>query len=401
MKTRIAVIFVILTFFLTGCGKKTLDSSLSVRLDSAVTVAVERGDVPGAVLCVSTPEGSYAKAYGYRGVFGRREPMTEDMISDGLFDLASLSKPVGIGLAVLRLAEEGRLDLRAKVSSYQPEYEGEATITDLLTHTSGLPAYAQWKAVANSDIPNMLCDDAERLYRRSAMEDYVCHCPRLAEPGTEYRYSCLNFITLQYIVEQVTCMPLDEYTECYVFKPLGMTHTGYRGLYERCSLRPGRLIPTEAVPLTAVSGIVGDDLFMQHDSVCLQGVVHDPLAREMNSGVSGNAGVFSTAADLCMLGEWMTGRRVVEDTVMTAVQRRALFFEVPKGYEAFGRTLAWGIWDDKSSPIICHTGYTGTYMMVDKAGGIVLILLTNRVHPHDGGAVAQLRQEVAEIMYKR
>ncbi|MBQ9339441.1 MAG: beta-lactamase family protein [Paludibacteraceae bacterium] len=442
MKTRIS--FIVFAFFLlfVGCGSRPAGSQgveavydCSV-LDSIVMSSVANGDVPGAVLCVSTPKGCYAKAYGWRGVFGRREEMPDSAVETALFDLASLSKPVGVGMAVLRLVEEGRICLSDKVSRYLPAYEGEATITDLLTHTSGLPAYAQWKKVSGSNSPNMLINDVERQARRQAMEDYVCHCTRLSVPASAsgsnscdscwkegvYRYSCLNFITLQYVVEAVTGMPLDDYTRRYVFEPLGMMNTRYMRVSDEWNSEESQfvlkpqvsqdvvVVPTEAVPVSEVSSswlqTQGSDLFLLHDSVCLCGVVHDPLAREMNSGASGNAGVFSTAADLLALGEWMVGRRHVADTVMTDVQQHGLFFVVPEEYESFCRSLGWGVWtpDDSSCTqqpcpsdalaIIYHTGYTGTYMLVDKNRQLVLVLLTNRVHPHDGGAIGRMRKEL-------
>lgn len=385
--------------------------AVSESVDSLIEASVAAGDMPGAVLCVASVDESgrleqRITAYGKKALFGSVEVMTEST----LFDLASLSKPVGAGLAVLRLAEEGRIALDSPVSRYLPDYEGDATVTDLLTHTSGLPAYAQWKQLTGGGVPLMLCGEEEAVRRKALLRVYLEHCNRLAPPASEFRYSCLNFITLQLIVEAVTDMGLDEYTRRYVFEPLGMLHTGYRPVLMADTANTACIAPTEALPVSLFTEAFKEQnkRYLYHDSICLCGVVHDPLAREMNGGVSGNAGVFSTVQDLLLLGEWMLGLRQVNDAVMTAVQRHALFFEVPQGYESFGRTYGWDAYSDYSSckgvfapkEAICHTGYTGTSMVVDPVNKRIIILLTNRVHPYDGGGVISLRKKLANAVYE-
>ena len=187
--------------------------------------------------------------------------------------------------------------------------------------------------------------------------------------------------------------------------------------------------------------------------MCLWGVVHDPLAREMNGGVSGNAGVFSTSEDLARLAIWMFGtldgrskgerskgvknkdshadvhtpspQAVPSPYLRGRVKKQhkpylrgavggpfgretlEMMLRVPEGYEQFGRTLAWGVWEGfledgvesgLSPKSVYHTGYTGTFMVVDPEQKIAVILLAHRVHPHDQGSLYKLRCEVVEAV---
>lgn len=360
------------------------------QADSLINAAVAEGQIPGAVLCVVQGDRVvYNRAYGCRRVTPKKERMTTNTV----FDLASVSKVVGTGMTAMTLVDEGLLDPDAKVSHYLPDFEGDATIRDLMTHVSGLPAYATW-TVLLKDRP-----DATPAERKQILKDYVCHCQRLNEPRGKYRYSCLNFITLQYVMEAITGKPLDQLAGERVFGPLKMSHTGYN---------PG---PKKSVAPTEI----------QPDSVCLWGVVHDPLAHYMNNGVSGNAGVFSTSGDLAKLAKWIFRTVDGKQTGNAPFSRETLelMLSVPAGYEEFERTLAWGVWEDflpsQSSgrsaepclvePVtllnpksVYHTGYTGTFMVVDPEHRIAVILLAHRVHPYDRGGVNTLRRQVTEAV---
>ena len=138
----------------------------------------------------------------------------------------------------------------------------------------------------------------------------------------------------------------------------------------------------------------------------LRGIVHDPLARQFNCGISGNAGLFSNANDIGILvaalqngGEW-NGRRILHP--MTVKEMRT----VPDSLKTFGRTLGWDMsshyssckGDSLSPNTYCHTGYTGTSIVIDPDNDISIILLTNRVHPYDKGSVVKLRAMVSNAV---
>lgn len=348
--------------------------------DSLVQAAVAEHRIPGAVVAYVSPEGATMRAYGYRQLVPDSLPMR----SDAQFDLASLSKSVATSMAVLRLVEDGRVQLTDTLLS------PHIRVQDYLTHTSGLPAYVSPQRLRSMDMTIL---------------QYIQHCADKVNPTDEkvFRYSCLNYVALQYIVERVTQMPLNRYVEDSIFLPLGMMSSCYYPLVAQTQTQAQIQAQSQRV---IVPTEVGVSPYIDSLGV-MRYVVHDPLAREANGGVSGNAGVFSTAADLVLLTQWMLGLREVQDSVLTLMQRHALWLTIPEGYEPFGRTLGW----DRSSDYagckghyageqaICHTGYTGTSIVIDPERRCALILLTNRVHPEDKGGVAGLRKAVADVFF--
>lgn len=332
------------------------------QVDSLMRNAVDSARVPGGVVCVVADTGVvYLQAYGARAVYPDTLPMTVNTV----FDLASMSKPL-VAMAVLRLVAEGKVSPDSPVSDYLPEFEGKARVVHLLTHTSGLPAYVNPRKL------ELLCGAAtpQNLIR------YICHCPRSFPAGTACRYSCLNYIALQHVVERVSGDDLAAFCAGRVFRPLGMMHTAY------CPPPAWQenMAATEMLP----------------DSTVLCGVVHDPLARLVCNGVSGNAGIFSTAEDLARLAMFL-----LSDTAAADV---CLLTQCPDSLAFAGRTCGWA---KKTGEVrfmgtrtgectYGHTGYTGTSMVVDPEKCLAVILLTNRVHPHDKGNINALRAAVTD-----
>lgn len=355
---------IIFAIFMSACRIMRPDFS---RIDTIMQQGIADTLIPGGVVCIVRDTGIvYLHAYGNRQVYPDTLPMTTGTI----FDLASLSKPTAIASEVHYLAQQGQIDLNAPVSRYLPGFEGNISVMHLLTHTSGLPSYANAKRM-------------EKLYgapNPAGLMNYISHCPRTFEAGTDTRYSCLNFITLQHIVENITGKDIRTCCRQSVFLPLGMNHTDFcpdTALYNT-------IAPTELMP----------------DSTLLLGVVHDPLARVMNAGLSGNAGVFSTAEDLSKLAVYLLQNKNTE-----AVQTLTT---VPDSLSFSHRTAGWGLNTDNitytgtllSNQAYCHTGYTGTSMVIDPKNNIAVIILTNRVHPHDKGNLSTLRGEVTDAAAK-
>lgn len=366
-----------------------MDGRRLALADSVIDAAIAGKSIPGAVLAVVRGESIvYLKAYGNRQVV----PDTVAMTTGTVFDLASLSKCVGTTIAVMQLAEQGYLRLTDPVSLYIPGFKPwkapesartrEIRIVDLLSHSAGLPPAIDVKKYLSKYGPA----SPEALIRHIAEDE-----PRRFEPTTDYLYSCLNFITLQHIVENITGQRLCDYVQANVFDRLGLEHTCYNPYSEHPEIMP-LVAPTE----------VG------RDGVALLGEVHDPTARLVNCGNSGNAGVFSSAEDLAVIaaaimnGGQINGRRILSPlSVETMVS-------VPEGNAPhIGRALGW---DNRStsatlrgdlfsrSRTICHTGYTGTSMVIDLDADCAVILLTHRVHPADKGSVAALRAKVANVV---
>lgn len=377
----------LLTLPLTGRAQKELldratpeemgmESSVLQRCDSAILSAIDEELIPGGVLAIVREDKLvYLKAYGHRSLVPTKEPMTVGT----LFDLASVTKPLATGISIMQLLEEGKITLRDRVSDYLPEWsdEDDTRIGHLLTHTSGLPAYAPVQ---------MLLDEGEETPRR-ALEKHLGSVKRLY--GLEEHrvtYSCLNFVTLQYILEKVTGETLKEYTDSHIYHRMGLRHTGY--LPTGDNLR--NCAPTEVQP----SGLP------------LRGVVHDPIARELNGGISGNAGLFSTAeevAALCTMlmsdGMWHGDRILMPQTVRLFTSLHPAF---PNDS---GRTLGWGTFPDTwalgdmlHEGSYGHTGYTGTYVSIDPVTHVAIVWLANRVHPRDVTSTTRLNEVISNVV---
>lgn len=238
--------------------------------------------------------------------------------------------------------------------------------------------------------------------------EYISTCKRRFKPQTDCSYSCLNFITLQNIIEKVSGRTLREFARENLFDVLGMDYTDYLPTIRD---KKGNWINTsDAHWANLVEGDWHDVIApteKQENGQVLLGQVHDPLARVMNGGVSGNAGLFSRADDIAILcaalqngGEW-NGRRILSPQGVKAMTT------VPRGEVAkFGRTLGW----DNSSGYASnqgalfgwntygHTGYTGTSVIIDPDNQTSVILLINAVHPKDEKGVVRLRSLVANTV---
>lgn len=322
--------------------------------DSAINVAISDSIIPGAVLCVvENGEITHIQAYGNRAVWPEQEAMTTNTI----FDLASLSKPLGVGTAALLLANEDKLSVDDLVCKYIPNFHSDVTIRHLLKHYSGLPAYFLAGPMEKAYLDRG-GDATDMQARRNFTVDSIARCKRPTAIDEKYRYSCLNFISLQKVVESIVETDINTYLRKKHYHPLGLHTTGW---LPNDSLRY-RIAPTECI-----------------DSLCLRGQVHDPVARIMMGGISGNAGVFSTAEEVAKWAIW--------------------FMNLPMKSRELGCNA--GLWTDsvttstQTETIRCrHTGYTGTGITILPEYKRAVILLTNRVHPKDENGLGSLRKAV-------
>jgi len=359
-----------------------MSSKRLAALDVIVKAAVDRKDFPGAVLVVAHKGKTvYRKAFGLSQRVPEARPLTPDMI----FDLASVTKPVATATSIMLLVERGDIRLWDRVRVYVPEFltwygekgiaGGEARLYNLLTHTSGLPPYTDAKEAAKKIGDPGTTADLVKL---------IAEIPKELPVGKEFVYSCLNYITLAHIVREVSGKPLDEFAAENIFKPLGMTRTFYRppaDFVDRC-------VPTEVI-----------------DGKPFRGIVHDPLAR-LQGGVSGNAGLFSTADDLAVFAQMLLGRGELNGvrilSPLTVERMTEIYPQVGKS----GRGLGWDIDTDYATVrgdlfglrSYGHSGYTGTSIWIDPETQTAVVLLTNRVHPDDKGDIIALRSKVANVV---
>lgn len=358
-----------------------MDGLKLLQADKIIKEAIGNKEIPGAVLAV-VKDGrmAYLKAYGNKQTYPSVIPMDVNTV----FDLASLTKPVATAISAMILVERGQLRLLDKVNLFIPSFQGwtdkdgtkDIRVIDLMTHTSGLPAYGP--------VAQMLkCRGANNPDK---MIDYIATIKREFEPQTDFRYSCLNYITLQRIIEIISKQSLQFFAKQNIFDVLGMSHTDY--------------LPTgETLKRTApTSCLKGGNV--------LKGVVHDHLARIMNLGVSGNAGLFSDANDLAILvaalqnnGEY-NGKRILSPLAVKTMRT------VPRATHNIGRTPGWDIFTPYASNngdlfgpnTYGHAGFTGTSIVIDPDNNTSVILLTNSVHLSDGGSIVRLRSLVANIV---
>jgi uncharacterized protein YbbC (DUF1343 family) len=344
-----------------------LNPAKLAEIDQAVTDAIERGELPGAVVVVLR-EGkqAYRKAIGARRLVPDRQPMTLDTP----FDVASLTKPIATAMSILCLVDDGKLQLSDSAAQVIPEFaqNGKAAITieQLLLHTSGLEA--------DNPLTDYSGKPDEIMARIYALKP-------IAPPGSRFIYSDVGYIVLGEIVSRLSGRPLNTFARERVFAPLGMTHTTFQLDADRA----------KAAPLD------------RRDGEIIQGVVHDPRAFRLG-GVAGHAGLFSTADDLALFAQMLLdegesrSRRVFSRDLIRAMTRPR---EVPGGRRALG----WDV-DTRfsahrgkrfSKQGLGHTGFTGASIWVDPPSRMAVIFLSNRLHPDGKGNVQRLRGIVATI----
>ena len=313
------------------------------RVHRMIQQGLEQGAYPAAALAVGMGETIFQKR-----TYGACNEAT-------IFDMASVSKVISATMIALRFLEEGMLRLYDTVGFFFPQATEDKkgiTVLQLMTHTGGFEAAFQLSE---------LTDDPDQAL------NVILNYPLAQAPGGDPIYSCMGYIVLGKILEQVGGMPLDRLAQKYVFDPLGMVNTGYRPT--------GDIAPTEMNPKTG-------KLF--------QGVVHDENARFLG-GICANAGVFSDLNDmirftqmLALGGRLPDGGRYLSPAVMQAAIRN----RTPNArgeFRGLGFNLAGSpsnfLGDLMSPHTFGHTGFTGTSIAVDPETGLWVVLMTNRVCP--------------------
>jgi CubicO group peptidase (beta-lactamase class C family) len=328
---------------------------LRSQVDSAFPSAVIAVGHHGRVVLLA--------AVGHYGIDDPR-PVTPETV----YDLASLTKVVGLTTACMLLVKEGKLDLSAPVQRYVRAFQGpgkeRVTIQHLLTHSSGLPA---WRP---------LYTEATTRATALALADTT---PLLRQPGDTFVYSDLGAMVLTQAVEAVAGERLDAYLDARVFRPLGMTSTRFLPPPEWRD----RVAPTER----------------SQDGTIIRGTVHDENAWKLG-GVSGHAGLFSTAPDLARFATWLLrawhtdslgAREFTRRQGLPLGSSRALGWDTPSENSSAGTKLGTNAFG--------HTGFTGTSIWMDPDRDLFIILLTNRVHPtRENGRIARVRPRVADLV---
>lgn len=329
-------------------------------VDRLMHEALTRGVFPGAVVLAARDGQIFLhRAFGFANLFSRRA-----MTVDTFFDLASLTKPLATAMTVMALVHTGRLALDAPIETYLSIFEGteKAGITarDLLSHCSGLPAWRPYY------IPLRRLDPPQR---REALRRLLLFEPLEGKPQASSCYSDLGFMLLQWLVEILSAMPLSHFVKQAVYDPLGISTLSFAD--RSLTLGEKAYAATELCP-------------WRHR--LLVGEVHDDNASIMG-GCAGQAGLFGTArgvydllqgllaADRGFAGHPLWAGDLIRDFFTRQSGRSwALGFDTPSDTGSSAGTYF-------SANSVGHLGFTGTSFWMDRDRSVIIILLTNRVHP--------------------
>ena len=315
---------------------------------------------PGGVLLVAEKkEIVFFKAYGYADLTNLT-PMTKGTI----FDLASLTKSLSTTLAVMKLVQYDRVDLEDSIGQILPEFAGTdkagIKIKNLLYHDSGLPDYRPYYKTL---------DNVARDSRRKALRKLLVQEPLINPIGKTINYSDLGFMILAWVVESVADRRLDHFVAKEIYQPLGLTNLFF--IFRNSAEPRGSIAATENCPWR---------------KKILVGQVHDENAYTVG-GVEGHAGLFGTADNIYrLLAELLFiygGQR--KSTLFHKDLLRQFFERLPGTDKALGfdtpSTTGSSCGHSFSQKSVGHLGFTGTSFWMDLERSVIVILLTNRVHP--------------------
>jgi beta-glucosidase-like glycosyl hydrolase/CubicO group peptidase (beta-lactamase class C family) len=342
-------------------------ADLADRLRARLLQGIDDKVAPGAVALVARRGRVVAEVAVGRETWA---PDSRPIRASSRFDLASLTKVCATTPAALRLLDQGKLALDRPIVEWLPSFTGEGkdrvTLRHLLTHSSGLPAYIRFFLDTSG---------------KAQILDRVYTTPLTKEPGTATAYSDLGLILTMALIEKASGRDFADYVATDVFAPLGMTGAGFSR-----SGSPIDAVPTEDCPWR---------------KRVVRGEVHDENAFAMG-GVSGHAGLFGTARDVARVGiAYLSGGRGVlrPATARLATQRQAVVAGSTRalGWDTF---VPGGPGGTKLSPgSFGHTGFTGTSIQCDPARDLVIVLLTNRVHPsRENSRIFPLRGAIADLV---
>ena len=388
-----------------------LQSTILNSIDSIAKDAIEEQATPGCVVFVAKDgKVAFERAYGYTN-YDSVQPVTVDM----MYDLASVTKISATTVSVMRLYEEGKLDIDKTLGHYLPWVRGSnkegIPLKNLLLHQaqlvpfipfyketvdkSGHPLPSIYSRVSTKDFSIRVADS---LYLRHDWNDTMYHRILLSKLGKPhaYVYSDNDFIFLGKVVEAITGKKLEDYVKQTFYTPLGMVTTGFK--------------PRDHFPINTIAPTEDDTSWRRQ---LLRGDVHDPGAA-MFGGVAGHAGLFSNAYDLAQLyqmllnGGVMNGVRYLKKetidrftTYSSNISRRGLGFDKPEKDNAVrldpypARSV--------SPRTFGHTGFTGTCVWVDPEYNLIYIFLSNRVTPNGNNNTLlrmNVRSNIQETIYR-
>lgn len=325
---------------------------------SILDKAIQSGVFPGAQIFISL-NGDIVSSRGFGSLTYDLNSAKVD--STTLYDVASLTKILVSTPIFMKLMSRNQLHLNHTIDQFFPEFKGKwkdkVTLYHLLTHSSGIEPYCEY--FLEDPLPD----------RNEIIEDIVSR-DLIYEPGTNMKYSDLAIILLGQILEKTSKRSLDELADLWIFKSLNMGNTSYN-------------------PDTSNKNIAPTELDNRFRHMLMVGEVHDENAFLLD-GVAPHAGIFSTASDIGIYfqtllngGTWLGKRKFNRNQINVFIEKqnvppgsdRAIGFDTPTRN---GKSSAGDLFSDHS---FGHLGFTGTSVWADMDRNIIIVLLTNRVHP--------------------
>lgn len=402
-------------FYKKGMGAKTLATRLKYTVPEALGIssgslkeideiaaeAIREKAAPSIVVMV-VKKGNviFNKAYGTHTYIDRRPTQLTD-----IYDLASVTKISATTMAVMRLYEEGKLKLDTNIGAYIPKArktdKKDISVREVMLHQAGfipfIPFYrnmnrADLSRDSSSVFPTKVADGMfiRKDYFKNSM--WPAMLESKGDTRGKYVYSDLSMYFMKEMVERQSGVALEKYVQEEFYQPLGMTRAGFNPRYR---FPVEEIIPTE------------DD--QEFRKTLLRGYVHDQGAA-MVGGVSGHAGLFSSANDLAILYQMILNKgtyggesyfKPATVEMFTAKQsdisRRGLGFDRwdPDSKQGYPSKLA-------SPQTFGHTGYTGTCIWVDPKHELIYIFLSNRVNPTVSPVLSDrsIRGRIQDVVYR-
>ncbi|MDO9257137.1 MAG: glycoside hydrolase family 3 N-terminal domain-containing protein [Bacteroidales bacterium] len=387
---------------------KEIHSEDIALIDSIVKTGLDKKAYPGCqVLIAKNGDVIYRKSFGNTDYI-HNQPVK----NDDLYDIASVTKVAATTLAVMKLYDEGKVNLDEPLSKTLKYLENsnkkKITIREVMTHQAGLVAWipfyqktmkngyqdsSLYRTIVSDNFPYRVAEGMFlRKDYRKIIFDSIIRSP--LSDKKEYKYSDLGFILMQQFVEQVTGKSLDEYLDQQFYKPLGLKKLTF---HPRDKFPLSRIIPTE------------NDTLFRHQLV--QGDVHDQAAALLG-GVAGHAGLFGTSNDMAVILQMLIqngsygGRQYIKpETVALFTKRqfkgnrRGLGFDKPQLVPSEPGPAC----EEASANSYGHTGFTGTYIWADPDNDLSIVFLSNRVNPDaEPNKLVQLgiRTQIQQTLYR-
>lgn len=371
------------------------------KVDAIAAEAIQEKAAPGmVVMALKDGQVVFEKAYGYHTYQNVRRTTVSD-----IFDLASVSKIVGTTPVVMELYEQDIIHLDSTMGYYlwQAKNSNKSAISlrTVMLHEAGFTPYIPfYKDLKEGDLqrtlsPTHAVQVADSVYLRNNYYQEIMWPQMLqsaVKPIGNYTYSDISMYVMKEVAEYETGIPMDEYVQQHVFRPIGMKTAGYN---PRKRFAKEQIVPTEE-----------DTSFRK---VLLEGFVHDQGAA-MAGGVAGHAGLFASANDLAIYGQMLLNRGKYggvyyfkPTTVDLFTSRQSLTSRRGLGFDRYDANSTSGYPSQLANESVYgHTGYTGTCIWIDPKNQFVYIFLSNRVHPQVSAKLIDLniRGRIQDVFYE-